>query len=54
MSAVHSGGALTAAIRSGEEEVFSSEGNCPQRPLSGAVVDLQQTVFGITCESTPS
>src|SRR5208282_60716 len=51
---VHGSGAFTAGVRSDEEEVLPSKSDGPQCSLGGAIIDLEQTVFGVASESTPA
>ena len=51
---VHGGSAFAAIVRSREQEVLPSKSDSSERPLSGAVVDLEQAVFGVAGKSSPA
>ena len=51
---VHGSGAFAATVRSREEEVFPPKSDSSERPLRGAVVDLEQAVVGVAGESPPA
>src|ERR1700722_661019 len=46
--------AFTTGVRTGEEKVFTSEGDDAQRPLGGVVVDLELFIVDVTGEGTPA
>ena len=52
--AVHGCSPLSSAIGSDEQEVFSFPEQRPQRLFGRAVIDLEQTIFGVASEGTPS
>ena len=51
---VERGCAFAAGIGAKEQVILSSNRYGAQRPLSTAVIDLQQTIIDITCERAPS
>ena len=47
---VDNGRALTAAVSTGEEIIFSAESNRAKRAFRGIVVDLDSSIIAISCE----
>ena len=51
---VDNGRALTAAVSTGEEIIFSAESNRAKRAFRGIVVDLDSSIIAISCEGFPA